>query len=67
MLGLFRPWLSEISEILESRRPALETLEIPRDGGWAGGAQLCLSNAFRQVDELEAQAQAPPSMKDHVN
>ncbi|CAE7619200.1 Vcpkmt [Symbiodinium sp. CCMP2592] len=24
--------------------------------GWAGGAQLCLSNAFRQADELEAQA-----------
>jgi len=24
---------------------------------WAGGAQLCLSNAFRQVDEMEAQAQ----------
>ncbi|CAE8640471.1 unnamed protein product, partial [Polarella glacialis] len=25
--------------------------------GWAGGAQLCLSNAFRQVKEFEAQAQ----------
>ncbi|CAJ1332826.1 unnamed protein product, partial [Effrenium voratum] len=25
--------------------------------GWAGGAQLCLSNAFRQAEELEAQAQ----------
>ena len=26
--------------------------------GWAGGAQLCLSNAFAQADELEAKAQA---------
>eukprot|EP00931_Biecheleriopsis_adriatica_P040525 TRINITY_DN23225_c0_g1_i2.p1 TRINITY_DN23225_c0_g1~~TRINITY_DN23225_c0_g1_i2.p1 ORF type:complete len:907 (-),score=194.57 TRINITY_DN23225_c0_g1_i2:83-2803(-) len=25
--------------------------------GWAGGAQLCLSNAFRQAEELRAQAQ----------
>ena len=25
--------------------------------GWAGGAQLCLSNAFAETKRLEAQAQ----------
>jgi hypothetical protein len=29
----------------------------PLRSGWAGGAQLCLSNAFGEANKLEAQAQ----------